>query len=249
MPARRPSRPARASPPAPDPAARPVIAAVLFDCDGVLADSEGLVNAVVAEDLTARGWRIDAGQARETFLGMAAPDMVPVIEARIGRALPRDWIPVLSHRIAEAMTHALRPVEGAREAVAAVVAAGIPVAVASNSAREELAAKLAILGLAEVFAGRTLSFEDVARPKPAPDLYLAAARACGADPRRCVVVEDSLLGARAGIAAGCRVLGLTRDTDAGIFAAIGAEPIAALGLLAATLGLPPAPLAAARPGG
>lgn len=212
-------------------------AAVLFDCDGVLADSEGLVNAVVAEDLTARGWRISGEQARETFLGMAAPDMIPVIEARIGHALPGDWIPVLSHRIAAEMTRSLRPVEGALAAVAAVVAAGIPVAVASNSAREELGAKLAVLGLAATFAGRTLSFEDVARPKPAPDIYLAAARACGADPARCVVVEDSLLGARAGIAAGCRVVGLARGTEAGILAAIGAEPIAHLDALAGKLGL------------
>jgi HAD superfamily hydrolase (TIGR01509 family) len=213
------------------------VAAVLFDCDGVLADSEGLVNAVVAEDLTARGWRISGEQAKETFLGMAAPDMIPMIEARIGRALPPDWIPVLSHRIAAEMALSLRPIEGAREAVAAVVAAGIPVACASNSAREELGAKLAVLGLAETFAGRTLSFEDVARPKPAPDLYLAAARACGADPAECVVVEDSLLGARAGIAAGCRVLGLARETEAGIFAAIGAEPIPHLAALAGKLGL------------
>jgi HAD superfamily hydrolase (TIGR01509 family) len=223
------------------PSVAALVEAVLFDCDGVLADSEGLVNAVVAEDLTARGWRISAAQARETFLGMAAPDMIPVVEARIGRPLPRDWIPAMSLRIAEVMARELRPVEGAKEAVAAVVAAGIPVAVASNSAREELEAKLEALGLASVFAGRAFSFEDVARPKPAPDLYLAAARACGADPRRSVVVEDSLLGARAGIAAGCRVLGLAGETEAGIFAAIGAEPIASLGALPGKLGLPGAP--------
>ena len=99
---------------------------------------------------------------------------------------------------------------GAPEAVRAVVGAGIPVAVASNAGRAELRAKLARLGLAELFAGRVFSFEDVPRPKPAPDIYLAAARSCGAAPAECVVVEDSLLGVRAGIAAGCRVLGLTQ---------------------------------------
>lgn len=212
-------------------------AAVLFDCDGVLADSEGLVNAIVAEDLTARGWRITGEQCRETFLGMAAPDMLPVIEARLGGPLPPDWIPSLSRRIALAMEERLQPVAGAPEAVAAVRRAGIPVAVASNSAREELFAKLRRLGLAEVFAGRAFSFEDVPRPKPAPDLYIAAARACGADPVSCVVVEDSLLGAEAGIAAGCRVLGLTRETDAAVFRAVGAEPFAAMAALPALLGL------------
>ena len=77
--------------------AAPRPAAVLFDCDGVLADSEGLVNRVVAEDLTARGWRLSAGRCRETFLGMALPDMLPVIEARVG-PLPPDWGAALSAR-------------------------------------------------------------------------------------------------------------------------------------------------------
>jgi HAD superfamily hydrolase (TIGR01509 family) len=211
-------------------------AAVLFDCDGVLADSEGLVNRVVAEDLTARGWRLSAGQCRETFLGMALPDMLPVIEARIGR-LPPGWGAALSARIAALLLQELEPVPGAPAAVQAVLAAGIPVAVASNSGRAELLAKLRRLALAEAFAGRAFSFEDVAAPKPAPDLYLAAARACGADPAGCVVVEDSLLGAQAGLAAGCRVLGLTHDTDASVFRALGATPFAGMAALPRLLGL------------
>jgi HAD superfamily hydrolase (TIGR01509 family) len=135
------------------------------------------------------------------------------------------------------MREGLEPVPGAVAAVRAVVAAGIPVAVASNSAREELGAKLRRLGLDAAFAGRAFSFEDVPRPKPAPDLYLAAAAACGADPAACVVVEDSLLGAQAGIAAGCRVLGLTRETDAAVFLAVGAAPFGSMAALPALLGL------------
>ncbi len=211
-------------------------AAVLFDCDGVLADSEGLVNAIVAEDLTARGWRISADQARETFLGMASSAMRPIIEARVG-PLPHDWVGALSERIAEEMHRSLQPIPGALAAVAAVRAAGIPIAVASNSARQELLAKLQRIGLEEAFAGRAFSYEDVPRPKPAPDLFLAAARSCGMAPEACVVVEDSLLGGRAGIAAGCRVLGLTRETDASVFRAIGAIPFAAMADLPGLLGL------------
>jgi len=211
--------------------------AVLFDCDGVLADSETLVNLLVAEELTARGWHLTGEQARETFLGMAVPDMLPVIEARVG-PLPPGWVDALAHRIAARMAVSLEPMPGAIAAVQAVQAAGLATAVASNSGREELAAKLARLGLAEAFAGRAFSFEDVARPKPAPDLYLAAARACDADPAACVVVEDSLLGAEAGIAAGCRVLGLTRETDPRVFEAVGAEPLARMADLPARLGLP-----------
>ncbi|MBX9699350.1 MAG: HAD family phosphatase, partial [Acetobacteraceae bacterium] len=153
-------------------------AAVLFDCDGVLADSEGLVNAIVATDLTARGWRLSAEQCRETFLGMAVTAMIPVIEGRVG-PLPADWIPRISREIAMQVAQALEPIPGALPALRAVAAAGIPVAVASNSARWELEAKLDRLGIAAIFAGRVFSFEDVPRPKPAPDIYLAAARACG----------------------------------------------------------------------
>ena len=210
--------------------------AVLFDCDGVLADSEGLVNRIVAEDLTARGWRLSGTEARETFLGMAVPDMLPMIEARVG-PLPPRWVQDLSHRIAGAMLEGLEPVPGAVEAVRAVIAAGLPVAVASNSGREELRAKLRRLGLERAFGERVLSFEDVPRPKPAPDLYRAAAAACGVPPADCAVVEDSLLGVQAGIAAGCRVFGLTRESPATVLASLGARPFAAMAELPGLLGL------------
>jgi HAD superfamily hydrolase (TIGR01509 family) len=219
------------------PGPRPRPAAVLFDCDGVLADSEGLVNRLVAEELTARGWPISAEACRETFLGMALPAMLPVIEARVGR-LPARWAEALSVRIAAAMSREAEPVPGALPAVR-MAAAGLPLAVASNSARAELDAKLERLGLAALFAGRVFSFEDVARPKPAPDIYLAAARSCGAAPGDCVVVEDSLLGVRAGLAAGCRVLGLVGETDASVLAAAGAEPFASMAALPSLLGLSP----------
>ncbi len=192
-------------------------AAVLFDCDGVLADSEGLVNRIMAEDLTARGWTLSAGQARETFLGLALPDMLPMIEARVG-PLPPRWPHDLSRRISAALLEEVEAVPGALAAVRTVAAAGLPLAVASNSSRAELAAKLARLGLTEVFGPRVLSFEDVERPKPAPDIYRAAAAACGVPPTACVVVEDSLPGVRAGIAAGCRVLGFAREVDPAVLA-------------------------------
>ena len=211
-------------------------AAVLFDCDGVLADSEGLVNRLVAEELTARGWPISAEACRGTFLGMALPAMLPVIEARVG-PLPARWAESLSRRIAAAMLRELEAVPGAVGAVRAVARAGLPMAVASNSARAELDAKLDRLGLAAFFAERVFSFEDVARPKPAPDIYAAAARSCGAAPGDCVAVEDSLLGVRSGVSAGCRVLGLARETDASVLAAAGAVPFASMEALPGLLGL------------
>jgi len=185
----------------------PAFRAVLFDCDGVLADSEGPVNAIVAEELTARGWPLSPHEAQREFLGLALPDMLPRIEARVG-PLPPRWAEGLAARITRELAGALQPMPGAVEAVAALAARGVPLAVCSNSGRAELAMKLTVLGLAPFFAGRVFSFEDVRRPKPAPDLYLAAAEACGVPQADCLVVEDSAAGVAAGLAAGCRVVAL-----------------------------------------
>jgi len=211
-------------------------AAVLFDCDGVLADSEAVVNAIVAEALTALGWPLTAAEAQQEFLGLALPDMLPRIEAQVGR-LPEDWPYDLSRRIAAAMTERTMAIPGAVEAVRRVSAAGVAVACASNSARLELAAKLRGLGLAGVFGARVFSHEDVDRPKPWPDMYRAAAEACGAAPADCVVVEDSAPGVRAGLAAGCRVLGFARETPASLLRALGAAPFTAMDELPGLLGL------------
>jgi HAD superfamily hydrolase (TIGR01509 family) len=211
-------------------------AAVLFDCDGVLADSEMLVNALVAEDLTARGWPVTAEQCKGIFLGRSIPDMIPVVEQQVG-PLPQEWGAELSLLIARRMQHETPPMPGAVAVVRALVAAGVPVACASNSGREELAAKLAGLGLAEVFGPRVFSWQDVPRPKPAPDMYLAAAAACGAVPADCVVVEDSALGARAGIAAGCRVMGFAHETPPALLEAEGALPFHSMAELPRLLGI------------
>ena len=210
--------------------------AVLFDCDGVLADSEMLVNAIVAEQLTALGWPMSAAEARQTFLGLALPDMVPRIEARVGN-LPPGWAQEVAGLLALEMTRRTPAIPGAVEAVRRVAAAGIRVAVASNSGRAELAAKMRGLGLAELIGPRVFSFEDVDRPKPYPDIYLAAAAACDAAPQDCVVVEDSVPGTRAGIAAGCRVLGFAHETPRGVLAAHGAVPFDEMGELDALLGI------------
>ena len=210
--------------------------AVLFDCDGVLADSEMVVNAIVAEQLTALGWPMSAAESRETFLGLALPDMVPRIEARTG-PLPPGWAEEISTLIAHRMAHETPAVPGATEAVRAIAGAGIAVAVASNSARAELFAKMRSLGLAAVFADRVFSFEDVERPKPWPDIYRAAAAACGAAPRDCVVIEDSVPGVRAGVAAGCQVLGYARETPASLLAAHGAVPFRDMAELRTLIGI------------
>lgn len=213
-------------------------AAVLFDCDGVLADSEALHNRVIAEEITALGWEMDAAEVERRFLGLSWGGMVPLIEARLGPdSVPPDFVDGIIRRVLHVLREEVPPIPGVLAALRAIVAAGIPVAVASNSSRAELRTKLEGLGLTATFRGRAFSYEDVPLPKPAPDMYRAAAEACGADPRHCVVVEDSVTGSRAGRAAGCRVLGYAHATDPAALAAIGAEPFFAMADLPALLGL------------
>jgi HAD superfamily hydrolase (TIGR01509 family) len=191
---------------------RPPFAAILFDCDGVIADSEPVVNIVVAEDLSARGWPLTPDEAGANFLGMSLPTMIPMIEAQVG-PLPSGWSQDLKVRVAETMSREVTPIPGAAEVLEAARAAHIPIAMASNSSRVELTAKLTRLGFQAFFEGHVFSFEDVPRAKPDPDIYLAAAASCNADPADCVVIEDSVMGVRAGVAAGCTVFGFAHVTD------------------------------------
>ena len=121
-----------------------MIRAVLFDCDGVLADSETLSNRIVAEELTALGWVLDGHAAQREFLGLSLPDMLPIIQGRVG-AVPEGWGLALSHRIAREMEIGVQAMPGARAALEAVAAAGLPMAVCSNSARAELGMKMRVL--------------------------------------------------------------------------------------------------------
>ncbi len=212
-----------------------ILSAVLFDCDGVLADTEMVVNQLVSAELSALGWVMNAEQARHEFLGMAWPDMRPLIEARTG-PLPPAWEQGLLRRITLMLEEETMAIPGAIAALQHV-AARRPVAVASNSSRRELAMKMERLALTDIFGERRFSFEDVARPKPAPDIYLAAAQACGARAADCVVVEDSVTGVQAGLAAGCRVLGFCRDTSAEALTAAGALPFDRMEALPGLLGL------------
>jgi len=218
---------------------RPAVpAAVLFDCDGVLADTEALHDRIIAEEIGGLGWDITPAEAAKRFRGLSWEAILPIIQDRLGPdSVPATFHRDLIRRVLHALENETIPVPGSQAAIAAIVAAGVPLAVASNSSRPELATKLRRLGLAEVFGRRAFSVNDVPNAKPAPDMYRAAAAACNADPHHCVVVEDSVAGARAGIAAGCRVLGFAHATPAAALAAVGAEPFADMAELPALLGL------------
>jgi HAD superfamily hydrolase (TIGR01509 family) len=197
---------------------------VIFDCDGVIVDSEPVSNRILAEEISALGWVMDTQEATRLFLGVTLTDMVPMIEARTARSLPHDWRLRLTARIVTALEEEATEMPGAIAALRAVDALGVPWRVASNSSHSEMRVKFARIGITDIMAGRVHSHTDVGRGKPAPDLFLAAARAEGVAPSDCVVVEDSLPGVRAAMAAGMDCLGFAPHSDGAALRAAGAVP-------------------------
>lgn len=190
---------------------------VIFDCDGVLIDSEAVVNQVVAEQLTTLGWAMTGAESQAMFLGMSLSAMLPIIEARVGPLSP-DWLNQLSRRILDALESGVPPIPGAEALLRATSAIAMPWRIASNSSRAEMAVKFARTGFDRIIdPGRIHSAGDViaqgGRGKPAPDLFLAAAAAEGVAPRHCVVIEDSVPGARAARAAGMACIGFAPHGD------------------------------------
>lgn len=175
---------------------------VIFDCDGVLVDSEPLANRVLQERLAAVGLHLPLPEVMRTFVGRTREACIALAGEMLGRALPRDfaaeWDRVLYRRLRDE----LRAVEGVADALGRLA---IPYCAASNSSPERLRLGLEATGLWPRFEGRAFSAEEVENPKPAPDLFLHAARTLGALPSRCAVVEDTPTGVRAGVAAGMTV--------------------------------------------
>ena len=201
---------------------------VIFDCDGVIVDSEPVSNRIIAEDLSAQGWAMETAEATRLFLGATLRDMQPVIETRLGKPLPPEWRARLTARIVAALADEATPIPGAVETLRTLTAMGTPWRVASNSSHPEMVAKFARLGIGDLVAGRVHSHTDVARGKPAPDLFLAAAAAEGVDPAACLVIEDSRPGVRAAVAAGMDCLGFAPRSDGMVLRALGAVPFQAM---------------------
>ena len=177
---------------------------VIYDCDGVLVDSERISVRIDAIVLAELGWPISEAEVVERFVGRSQASMVAEVEAHLGRPLPVDWDAENGPQYRAAFEAELRPVDGILEALDAI---SIPGCVASSSDHERLRFTLGLVGLYERFAGRIFSATDVARGKPEPDLFLYAAAQCGVEPAHCVVVEDSRWGVQAARAAGMRAVG------------------------------------------
>ena len=180
--------------------------AVIFDCDGVLIDSEVLACVVDAEVLTASGFAITAAEVAERYLGRSLDFMLKDIEVRGGWLPPADLGARLQSRLLSAFARELRAVPGM-----ASLAAGLssPKCVASSSTRARLQMTLGHCGFAEIFGDWVFSAEQVTRGKPAPDLFLLAASKMAVAPKSCLVVEDSPAGIQAAVAAGMRAIGFS----------------------------------------
>lgn len=201
---------------------------VIFDCDGVLIDSEAIADRLVADEMSRLGWKISAEECGRWFLGIAYGDMCPMIEAELGRALPNGWLERFLARVVATMEQEAEPVPGARVALEATTALGLDWRVASNSSHVEMAAKFSRVAFLDLVAGRMHSAQDVTahggKAKPAPDLFLSVAAAVGMDAADCLVIEDSPTGIRAALAAGMTCLALTRHRSDEAAIALGAAP-------------------------
>jgi len=182
--------------------------AVLFDCDGVLVDSEPITNGVLRDMLEEAGWKLSSAECMRLFIGKAVKDEAALIEANTGRPLTAQWLAEFRGRRNEGLVEGLLPIRGALEAVAQIhtLYQG-RIACASGADRFKVELQLEKCGLMPYFKDRIFSGHEMPRSKPAPDVYLAAAAALGFDAKRCAVVEDTVPGAMAGVAAGATVFG------------------------------------------
>ena len=181
-----------------------LISLVIFDCDGVLVDTERIAVRIDVLVLAELGWRMTEAEVIERFMGRSDEEMTREIETHLGRRLPASWEEPFRHLYREAFAAELEPVPGILEALDAIA---VPTCVASSGTHEKIRFTLGLTGLYERFAGRIFSASEVARGKPAPDLFLHAASRMGIPPAGCVVVEDSRYGVEAARAAGMRAFG------------------------------------------
>ena len=177
---------------------------LIFDCDGVLVDSEPIASRVLAEALTEIGFPMTAQQAIDRYTGLSLPTVLALVAAELGRDLPADFAVRLGERDRAAFLAELRPVSGVVDVLRSLP---WPRCVASSGSLDKIRCNLGLTGLLAFFEPYLFSSGMVPRGKPAPDLFLLAADRMGAPPARCLVIEDSEAGVQAARAAGMRVLG------------------------------------------
>lgn len=175
---------------------------VIFDCDGVLVDSEPLANGLLRDALAVVGLELTVAETRARFVGLSMTKVMGLVEDEISEKLPAGWLDDLQARTFEGFRRDLRPVSGIRAAINAIAGRGIAHCVASSGSLEKMSVSLGTTDLASLFGDRIFSADMVARGKPAPDLFLFAASQMGVLPENTVVVEDSIPGLKAALSAG-----------------------------------------------
>ena len=189
--------------------------AVLFDCDGVLVDSEPITNGVLRDMLHERGWTLTVAECMQLFVGKAVKDEALMIEQRTGEPVTEEWLARFRDRRNLALQTHVTAIPNIQPAVQAIHARHSGrTACASGADRFKVELRLRKLGMVHYFEGRIFSGYETPRSKPFPDVYLAAAAALAVDPARCAVIEDTVPGVTAGVAAGATVYAYSPATTA-----------------------------------
>jgi HAD superfamily hydrolase (TIGR01509 family) len=220
---------------------------VIFDCDGVLVDSEPLANRVLADLLTELGRPTTTEESLRRYVGRSLASILDEVESELGGPLAREREDVVEQYrsgVFAGFARGLLPVAGIAEALQQIARSDVAICVASSSQPDRIELSLRLTGLLPHFEGCVFSAVEVERGKPHPDLFLHAARQMGAEPDQCLVVEDSVYGVRAGVAAGMPVLGYCPDGPAADPARLAAAGARLFGAMAELPGLVSGSLAA-----
>lgn len=193
---------------------------IIFDCDGILIDSEPIMSRVFVQMLGDLGYKLDYETTLHEFSGAAMHTCLKLTQQRLGWSPPVGFALELQQRMLDAMRRDLQPIPGIRDALDQL---RISRCVASNCTHNDIRFRLDLVALLKDFEPYLFSADDVARPKPAPDIFLHAARSMGVVPERCAIIEDSITGVRAGMEAGMTVFGFSRLTSPNLLQEAGAR--------------------------
>lgn len=183
---------------------------IIFDCDGVLVDTEPISNQVLCEMLNDIGLPFTYEETVETFIGRSDAATKAIIEERLGKPLRGNFLEEYDQRIYEMFRRDLEPIPGIVDVLDTLA---VPTCVASSASHTRMHTTLGKTGLLPRFDGRMFSATEVEHGKPAPDLFLYAAGKMGARPENCAVIEDTIVGVEAGVSAGMAVFGYANSTD------------------------------------
>ncbi|WP_269584819.1 HAD family hydrolase [Roseibium sp. Sym1] len=184
---------------------------VIFDCDGVLVDTERFTNRNMAEIVTALGHPMTGSDCQKQFMGRTLEDVQRLVEALVGQKLPEDWPDQVRRRDLESFEAGVPAIRGIEGVLDRLEDMGLPYCVGSSGRYQKMRATLGSSGLLPRLEGKLFSAQDCERGKPAPDVFLLAARKMGHAPETCVVVEDSVPGVMAARSAGMRVYAFAED--------------------------------------